>query len=66
MEVADGTDAGLAWGALIRGGLDQIEREKTRKALLEYCGQDTIAMVKLVTKLRSISTGLHDVVNQES
>jgi predicted RecB family nuclease len=66
MEVADGTDAGLAWGALIRGGLDQIEREKTRKALLEYCGQDTMAMVKLVTKLRSISTGLHDVVNQES
>jgi hypothetical protein len=37
MEVADGTDAGLAWGSLIRGGLDQAERDRVRKALLEYC-----------------------------
>jgi predicted RecB family nuclease len=56
MEVADGTDAGLAWESLIRGGLDQIERDGVRKALLEYCRQDTLALAKLVTKLRSIST----------
>jgi hypothetical protein len=52
MEVADGTGAGLAWESLVRGGLDQVEREKTRKALLDYCGQDTLAMVKLLEKLR--------------
>jgi hypothetical protein len=52
MEVADGTDAGLAWESLLRGGLDQVERERTRKALLDYCGQDTLAMVKLVGRLR--------------
>ena len=27
IEVADGTDAGLAWESLIRGGLDQTERD---------------------------------------
>jgi len=52
MEVADGTDAGLAWESLVRGGLDQTERDRTRKALLDYCGQDTLAMVRLLEKLR--------------
>jgi hypothetical protein len=51
MEVANGTDAGLAWESLVRGNLDQVEREKTREALLEYCGQDTLAMVRLVDRL---------------
>jgi hypothetical protein len=54
MEVADGTDAGLAWESLVRGGLDQAERDRIRKALLEYCGQDTMAMVKLLEKLRIV------------
>jgi Domain of unknown function(DUF2779) len=53
MDVADGTDAGLAWESLIRGGLDQADRDRIRKALLEYCGQDTLAMVKLFEKLKS-------------
>jgi len=58
MEVADGTDAGLAWESLVRGNLDQAERDRITKALLEYCGQDTLALVKIITMLRSISTGL--------
>jgi predicted RecB family nuclease len=53
MEVADGTDAGLAWESLVRRGLDQSERDRIRKALLDYCGQDTLALVKLTEKLRS-------------
>jgi hypothetical protein len=52
MEVADGTDAGLAWESLIRGGGDQTERDRIKKALLDYCGQDTLAMVRLVETLR--------------
>jgi len=52
MEVADGTDAGLAWESLVRGSLDQSERDRIEKALLDYCGQDTLAMVKLLDKLR--------------
>ena len=52
MEVTNGQDAGLAWERLIRGSLDQAERERIRKALLAYCGQDTLAMIRLVERLR--------------
>ena len=52
MQVADGQQAGVAWESLVRGRLDQVERETTRKALLDYCGQDTLAMVRLVARLR--------------
>lgn len=52
MEVADGQDAGLAWERLIRGSLAQAECERIRKALLDYCGQDTLAMVRLLEALR--------------
>jgi hypothetical protein len=30
---------------VVRGGLDQVEREKIKKALLDYCGQATMALV---------------------
>jgi predicted RecB family nuclease len=55
MEVAHGQDAGLAWESLVRGGADQAERDRIRTALLDYCGQDTQAMVKLVETLRIAS-----------
>lgn len=53
MEVADGQDAGLAWESLVRGTLDRAECERLRKVLLAYCGQDTMALVRLLDKLRS-------------
>jgi predicted RecB family nuclease len=52
MEVADGQGAGLAWESLTRGGVDQTERDRIKRALLDYCGQDTMAMVRLLEKLR--------------
>lgn len=51
MEVADGQDAGLAWESLVRGEMDERERGRMRKALLDYCGQDTLALVRLLEKL---------------
>jgi hypothetical protein len=53
MVVADGQAAGLAWESLIRGGLDRDEHDRIHKALLDYCGQDTLAMAKLVEVLRN-------------
>jgi hypothetical protein len=35
--------------------LDQVERDKIKKALLDYCGQDTLALVKLVERLQIAS-----------
>src|SRR5271168_5143189 len=55
MQVANGQDAGLAWESLIRGKVDAVERGKIEKALLEYCGQDTLAMVRLLDRLRLAS-----------
>lgn len=54
MDVANGQEAGLAWQSLFCGGLDQMERERIRKALLDYCGQDTLALVRLLETLRSV------------
>jgi hypothetical protein len=57
MEVANGRNAGLAWESLVHGGLAADDFDRIRKGLLEYCRQDTLALVKLVIMLRSISTG---------
>jgi predicted RecB family nuclease len=51
MGVANGQDAGLAWESLVRGKLDQAECERIRKALLDYCGQDTLAIFEILNKL---------------
>jgi hypothetical protein len=53
MAVANGTDAGIAWESLVGGRLSEPEREDARRALLDYCGQDTLALVKLLERLVS-------------
>jgi predicted RecB family nuclease len=55
MAVANGQDAGLAWESLVRGTVDEVEHNKIRKALLDYCAQDTLALVRLVDRLRLMS-----------
>jgi predicted RecB family nuclease len=55
MDVANGTEAGVAWESLVRGGLDQAECDRIRNALLAYCGQDTMALVRLLETLRQVS-----------
>jgi predicted RecB family nuclease len=52
MEVANGQDAGLAWESLVRGGLKCEERDRIEKALRAYCGKDTLAMIRLLEKLK--------------
>jgi predicted RecB family nuclease len=52
MEIANGQDAGLAWVSLLRGCLNYQQRERIKKALLAYCGQDTLALVRLLGRLR--------------
>lgn len=55
MEVADGTDAGLAWESLVRGDLNCDEHERVRMALLAYCAKDTMAMIRLVQRIRQMT-----------
>jgi hypothetical protein len=51
--IGNGSDASAAFYNL-KNEPDEIRRETTRKALLEYCGLDTLAMVKILDKLQSI------------
>lgn len=37
--------------------LDLAEREETRKALSDYCGRDTLGLVKVLEKLKLTATG---------
>jgi predicted RecB family nuclease len=55
MEIADGQSAGLAWESLVRGSLEAGERDRIRKALLAYCAQDTLALVRLLEMLRAVA-----------
>jgi predicted RecB family nuclease len=55
LEVQNGRAAGLAWEAMIGGSCSDVERQAKRKALLAYCGQDTLALVKLLETLQCIA-----------
>ena len=54
MEVSEGGQAGLAWNQLIRCGFDPVEHQGLRNALLSYCRQDTLAMVKILEYLHGL------------
>jgi hypothetical protein len=58
MTVSNGQDAGITWSNLVRGTADPVEHEMIKKALLDYCKQDTLALAKILIMIRSISTGL--------
>lgn len=51
MDVSDGAAAGLVWDTMINGDLKGRERERLREALLAYCRQDTLAMVRVLEAL---------------
>jgi predicted RecB family nuclease len=51
MAVANGQEAGLAWESLVWGTVNQGEHDSIRKSLLEYCGLDTLALVRLLDNL---------------
>jgi hypothetical protein len=53
MEVPNGQAAGLVWETMIGGSMGEAERQSKRQALLDYCGQDTLALVKLLETLQS-------------
>ncbi|MDD2714967.1 MAG: DUF2779 domain-containing protein [Candidatus Wallbacteria bacterium] len=55
LEIGNGDQAMKAYADL--PGMTPEEVTSTRKALLVYCGQDTLAMVKLWEKLREMAEG---------
>lgn len=57
LEICDGQVASLKYFSAAYGGLPEAERRKVFSNLLEYCGQDTWGMVRIVGRLREISGG---------
>ncbi len=55
LEVGDGSAAQRAYLRLIDQSTDLKEKSKLKKAMIEYCKQDTLAMVELVRWLRIVS-----------
>jgi predicted RecB family nuclease len=55
MEVPNGQAAGLAWEEMITGNSSEADRQTKRKALLAYCGQDTLALVRLLGRLHNVT-----------
>jgi predicted RecB family nuclease len=53
LEVSDGSEAGLAWDRLVRGNPSYDEGEHLKSILRKYCRRDTLAMVKILERLRS-------------
>jgi predicted RecB family nuclease len=51
MEVANGKTAGLVWESVIGNDCGEAERRRKVKALLDYCGQDTFGMVRILELL---------------
>ena len=54
MEVSNGAEAVVEYEQLIFGDVDQLEKEKKFKALLEYCKLDTWAMVRIFQELQKM------------
>jgi hypothetical protein len=52
LEVSDGMAAGLAWAQFIDPATPPVEKNRLRKALIEYCKQDTLALAMLLEVLR--------------
>ena len=55
LPIGNGGDAQLAYYNILSGKLSAAETEEARQNLLIYCGQDTLAMVKILAHLYQVS-----------
>ena len=55
MEIAEGQSAALLFGDMYEGKLEDLTLETARQNLLDYCRMDTLAMVRIVERLRELA-----------
>jgi hypothetical protein len=48
LDVVDGLQAGIAWGRLVDPATCAEEKAQLKRALMDYCGQDTLALARTV------------------
>jgi hypothetical protein len=54
LDIADGEAAGREYQRVAFGGVEEGERKKVRKQLEDYCGMDTVGMIRIVEELGKI------------
>ena len=54
LEIQDGLNASAEFAEMIAPGTDESERERIRRALIDYCRRDTQAMVQLLETLLAL------------
>jgi predicted RecB family nuclease len=54
LEISDGSTASTLFAEIEASGVQGPERERMSAALLEYCGRDTFATVKILEQLHSL------------
>jgi len=54
LDVQNGTMALSEWEKMIKGGMTDVDIEKTKENLLKYCALDTLAMVEIYKKLKEM------------
>ena len=55
LDISEGGMASSEWLRMVQSN-DEEEKTKIRKQLLQYCGLDTLAMVKILEKMRDMIT----------
>ena len=58
LDIQDGAAAIFAFAQMIDPGTDEGQGRMIRQALLKYCGQDTLAMVRLLSVAFTKQPGL--------
>ena len=61
LAIQGGNQASLEYLRMIDSSTPQAEKQRIRKALRRYCGQDTIAMVKIREELLSRLEGTKSI-----
>ena len=54
MAVVNGLDASALFAYMARGRYDREEVDRVRENLMQYCGVDTMAMVRVVEEMRDM------------
>lgn len=54
LTIGNGSEAVAAYVELMSDGLDSAKAEELKRALREYCGQDTLAMVRILEFLKRV------------
>ena len=54
LAVMEGAQAGIAWGRFIDPATSAEEKAQLKRELLEYCGQDTLGLARILEVLRKL------------